>query len=151
MANSRGNRRRFGSVRQLASGRWQIRYPDPVTGLMRPGEQTYPTKTDADVALTLIEADIKRDRWADPDAGRVKLGDFAAACLRDRKLEESTRERYAITLRQYIEPGLGHRSLAEITPARVRSWRSALLENGARAVGGQCLSTAAGHHEHRRG
>ncbi|KJS58479.1 tyrosine-type recombinase/integrase [Streptomyces rubellomurinus] len=131
MANSRGNRRRFGSVRQLASGRWQIRYADPVTGLMRPGEQTYPTKTDADVALTLIEADIKRDRWTDPDAGSVKLNDFAVAWLRDRKLEESTRERYAITLRQYIEPGLGHRSLAEITPARVRSWRSALLENGA--------------------
>ncbi|WP_307806814.1 hypothetical protein [Streptomyces sp. FH025] len=99
MANAKRKRRRFGSVRQLPSGRWQIRYPDPVTGLTRKGEETYPTKTDAEVALTLIEADIKRDKWADPDAGKVKLADFAAAWLRDRKLEESTRERYAITLR----------------------------------------------------
>ena len=37
-------RRRFGSVRQLRSGRWQIRYPDPGTGLLRPGEKTYPTR-----------------------------------------------------------------------------------------------------------
>ncbi|GAA1263576.1 site-specific integrase [Kitasatospora nipponensis] len=130
MANSKGNRRRFGSVRQLRSGRWQIRYPDPVTGLMRPGEETYATKTDADVALTLIEADIKRDRWTDPDAGKLNFGEFATTWLRDRKLEESTRERYAITLRQYIRPGLGHRTLAEITPARVRSWRSGLLTDG---------------------
>ncbi|MDY0814041.1 hypothetical protein [Kitasatospora purpeofusca] len=61
----------------------------------------------------------------------LEVGDFAATWLRDRKLEESTRERYAITLRQYIQPGLGHRTLAEITPVRVRSWRSALLEDGA--------------------
>ncbi|MFF7158634.1 hypothetical protein [Streptomyces sp. NPDC008139] len=60
MANAKGNRRRFGSVRQLRSGRWQIRYPHPDTGLMRPGEKTYPSKTDAEIALSLSEADLTR-------------------------------------------------------------------------------------------
>ncbi|MFD0408509.1 hypothetical protein [Kitasatospora sp. NPDC127116] len=52
MANIEGTRRRFDSARQLPSGRWQIHYPDSVTGLMHKGEVTYPTKTDAEAALT---------------------------------------------------------------------------------------------------
>ncbi|MFF2744951.1 tyrosine-type recombinase/integrase [Kitasatospora sp. NPDC058048] len=131
MANDKGNRRRFGSVRKLPSGRWQIRYPDPVTGLMRPGEETYPTKTDADVVLTLIEADIKRNQWTDPDAGKVKFGDFADEWLKERKLEDTTRERYEGVLRLHIKPTFGSRFLSDITPARVRTWRTRLLEAGA--------------------
>ncbi|MGK4583507.1 tyrosine-type recombinase/integrase [Kitasatospora sp. HPMI-4] len=130
MANSKGRRRRFGSVRRLPSGRWQARYPDPQTGQLRPTKETYETKTDAELALSQIEADISRNQWIDPDAGKVKLCDFADQWLRDRKLEETSRERYAIVLRLQIKPKLGNLSLAEITPARVRSWRSALLEDG---------------------
>ena len=29
MANSKGRRRRFGTIRRLPSGRWQVRYPGP--------------------------------------------------------------------------------------------------------------------------
>ncbi|MFJ8470410.1 tyrosine-type recombinase/integrase [Kitasatospora sp. NPDC094011] len=130
MANNRGNRRRFGSVRKLPSGRFQIRYPDPVTGQMRPGEETYPTKTDAEVALTLIEADITREQWTDPDAGKVKFGDFADEWLKDRKLEETTRERYEGVLRLHIKPALGGKFISEISAARVRTWRTRLLEAG---------------------
>lgn len=77
MANSQGRRRRFGSVRQLKSGRWQVRYRDPNTGQLRSAEQTYATKTDAEVALTVIEADISRGQWSDPDAGKVQFGEYA--------------------------------------------------------------------------
>lgn len=130
MANAKGNRRRFGSVRQLRSGRWQIRYPDPTTGLMRPGERTYDTKTDATVALTLIEADITRGAWTDPDAGNVNFGEYADNWLRDRELAARTRERYEGVIRLHLKPGLGTGTLAVITPAKVRSWRTDLLEAG---------------------
>jgi integrase len=130
MANKKGARRRFGSVRQLRSGRWQIRYPDPITGLMRPGEETYATKTDAELALTLIEADIARDKYVDPDAGKVNFGEFAKTWLRDRKLEETTRQRYANVLHAHILATLGRKTVAEITPARVRAWRTKLLDGG---------------------
>lgn len=93
MANRKGRRRSFGSVRLLASGRWQVRYRDPETGLLRPAENTYETKTDAQVSLTHIEADITRGQWADPDAGAVNFADYATAWLRDRKLADRTRER----------------------------------------------------------
>jgi hypothetical protein len=85
MANSKGNRRRFGSVRKLASGRWQARYRDPLTGQLRAAKETFETKTDADIALTLIEADISRDKWTDPDADKANFGEFATAWLKDRK------------------------------------------------------------------
>ncbi|MFI1519518.1 tyrosine-type recombinase/integrase [Kitasatospora cineracea] len=130
MANSKNNRRRFGSARQLPSGRWQIRYPDPVTGQLRPGEKTYDTKTDAEIALTVLEAAIVEDRWTDPDAGKVKFGEFADKWLKERKLEATTRERYEGVLRLHIKPALGGRFVSEITPARVRSWRTGLLESG---------------------
>jgi hypothetical protein len=45
MANKHGHRR-FGSIRKLPSGRYQIRYPAP-EGRMRTGQETYPRVSDA--------------------------------------------------------------------------------------------------------
>lgn len=42
MANQKGKRRRFGSVRKLPSGRFQARYPGP-DGLLRSAPETFPT------------------------------------------------------------------------------------------------------------
>lgn len=125
----KNNRRRFGSVRQLPSGRWQVRYYDPVTGERRPDEKTYATKTDAEVRLSQLEADISRDVWSDPDAGCVPFGEFAERWLKERKLEETTRERYETVLRLHVLPILGERFISEITAPKVRSWRAGLLES----------------------
>ena len=38
-------------------------------GRLRSTEETYATKTDAEVAPSLIESDITRGQWSDPDAG----------------------------------------------------------------------------------
>ncbi|MFF4821236.1 tyrosine-type recombinase/integrase [Kitasatospora sp. NPDC001309] len=130
MANKKNSRRRFGAVRQLPSGRWQVRYRDPLTGALRPDEKTYATKTDAEVRLSQLEADISRDKWVDPDAGNVNFGKYATQWLKERKLEETTRERYETALRLHIMPTLGPRFIVQITPQRVRTWRTRLLESG---------------------
>ncbi|MFC7841814.1 tyrosine-type recombinase/integrase [Streptomyces sp. NPDC057382] len=130
MANKKGRRRDFGSVRQLPSGRWQVRYRDPETGQLRPAEKTYPTKTDAQVALTHIESDITRGQWSDPDAGAVNFEEYATAWLRDRKLADRTRERNESVMRLHILPTFGAGSVADVTTARVRSWRGKLLAAG---------------------
>lgn len=62
-------RRRFGRVRKLPSGRYQARYPGP-DGLDRPAPDTFATKTDADVWLTMKEAEIRGGDWLDPEAAR---------------------------------------------------------------------------------
>ena len=127
MANNQGKRRRFGSVRQLKSGRWQVRYRDPHTGQLRTAEKTYATKKEAEIVLAQIEADITRGQWADPDAGKVHFGEYAMAWLRDRKLEDRTRERHESVIRLHLLPTFGERSLSSITTAQVRAWRTEWL------------------------
>ncbi|KAB2973265.1 site-specific integrase [Streptomyces sp. SS1-1] len=128
MANNQGRRRRFGSVRQLKSGRWQARYRDPNTGQLRGAEETYATKTDAEVALAHIEADITRGQWNDPDAGKVHFGEYATAWLKDRKLAARSRERHESVIRLHLLPTFGERALSSITTAQVRAWRTKCLE-----------------------
>jgi hypothetical protein len=55
MAN-KPRHRRFG-IRKRASGRYQIRYPGP-DGRMRAGPEAYERKSDAERALSLIEAQM---------------------------------------------------------------------------------------------
>jgi integrase len=134
MANKKGRRRRFGSIRQVPSGRYQVRYRGP-DGLMRPADRTFDTETDANVWLTVTEAEMVRGEWIDPDAGRVPLGDYAAKWIAQRpRLAPRTVALYESLLRLHIEPTLGRLHLAALTPARVRSWRAGLLEAGVGAV-----------------
>jgi integrase len=123
-------RRRFGRVRKLPSGRWQARYPGP-DGIDRPAPSTFRTKTDADVWLANVEADMRRGAWIDPDAGRVPLGEYAATWIAERPgLSPRTVGKYEDLLRLHIAPLLGRLALADVTTARVRSWRQALLDKG---------------------
>jgi integrase len=128
--NKRGSRRRFGSVRQLRSGRWQARYPDPVTGQLRSAERTFPTKRDAEIELSQIESDITRGQWVDPEAGQVNFGEYGAAWLRERDLSPRTFERYEGAWRLHIAPVLGERTVAGITAAQVRRWRQDRIDAG---------------------
>jgi len=88
-------KRRFGRVRKLPSGRWQVRYKGP-DGLDRPAPRTFPTKRDAEVWLTKTEADMLADDWLDPDLGRVVFGDYASAWIDERPgLRPKTVQLYA--------------------------------------------------------
>ncbi len=68
MPNKPG-KRRFGSIRQLPSGRFQIRYSGP-DGKIRLGENTYARERDAEKALSLIEAKMITGDWTDLSAPR---------------------------------------------------------------------------------
>ncbi len=70
MPNAKGRRRKFGSIRRLPSGRYQVRYPGP-DGVVRPADDTFATKGDAENWLTLKEAEILDGDWIDPDAGEI--------------------------------------------------------------------------------
>jgi hypothetical protein len=134
MANKKGRRRRFGSVRQLPSGRYQVRYQGP-DGLLRPADRPFATETDAKVWLTVTEAEMLRGEWIDPDAGRVPLGEYAAEWIAQRpRLAPRTVALYESLLRLHIEPMLGRGHLSSVTPSLVRSWRSDLLDAGVGAV-----------------
>ncbi|MBX6383037.1 MAG: site-specific integrase [Microbispora sp.] len=129
MANKEGHRR-FGNIRKLPSGRFQIRYPGP-DGRIHTGSTTYATKTDADRALTLIEAQTISDEWTDPDRGKILLGDYARTWIKERPgLRPKTIELYTWLLERHIMPSLGKVPVGKLTTALVRSWRTALIDKG---------------------
>ena len=129
MANKAGHRR-FGNVRKLKSGRWQVRYRGP-DGLTRYAPVTYERKRDAELFLTKTEADLARDDWFDPTAGRAKLGPWGRSWLTERRLAKTTLERYEVTFRCYIEPAFGNVPVNEIREADIRRWYSSMLQDGA--------------------
>ncbi|BBA99028.1 putative integrase [Actinacidiphila reveromycinica] len=126
MAGGR-KRRRFGTVRQLASGRYQARYRAP-DGLERRAPTTFDTKTDAEVWLSQIEADLSRGDWTDPYAGAVDFEEYALRWVAERGLAPSTEELYLRLLRLHVLPGFRQWDLDEITAPRVRTWRAERLE-----------------------
>ncbi|MCZ0980235.1 tyrosine-type recombinase/integrase [Streptomyces diastatochromogenes] len=118
--------RRFGAVRQYRSGRWTASYLDP-TGERRRAPETFETKTDAEIWLSQIEADITRNAWRDPDAGAVNFEEYATKWVVERGVAPLTEELYARLLRLHILPTFGGLDLDEITPPRVREWRAERL------------------------
>ena len=127
-------KRRFGRVRRLPSGRWQARYPAP-DGTDRPAADTFSTKTDADIWLTMKEAEIRQGDWIDPDAGTVLVSEYSATWIDERPgLRPKTIRLYRYLLRAHITPHLDHVTIAEVTLARVRRWRKKLLDSGVSEV-----------------
>lgn len=125
-----GKRRDWGRIRQLPSGRWQCRYPAP-DGRLLTAPTTFETRRLAAGWLADKQAEIARDDWIDPDAGKVTLAEYAARWITERTLSETTRERYEGILRNHIEQQIGALAIGDIQPATVRRWRHGRLESGA--------------------
>ena len=127
-------KRRFGRVRQLPSGRWQARYLSP-DSLDRAAPETFATKTDAAVWLTIKEAEIRQGEWTDPEAGKVLVADYGATWIEERPgLRPKTVMIYTGLLRRHIAPHFECVTIAEVTLARVRRWRKKLLDSGVSEV-----------------
>jgi hypothetical protein len=122
-------RRRFGRVRQLASGRWQARYPGP-DGRLRAAPTTFARKSEAERFLSETETDIARGDWFDPHAGRVPLGEYTTRWIEERDLSMRTAELYRGLLRNHIQPWIGHLDLADVVPPAIRRWRRRLRDHG---------------------
>ncbi|MFB6539829.1 tyrosine-type recombinase/integrase [Streptomyces noursei] len=115
--------RRFGAVRQYRSGRWTASYLD-LAGERRRAPETFETKTDAEVWLSQVEADLTRGDWRDPDAGAVNFKEYAVKWVDERGLAPTSDELYRRLLRLHILPTFEEYDLDQITPPRVREWRA---------------------------
>jgi hypothetical protein len=106
---SKRERRVFGSLRRLSSGRWQVRYRD-LSGVMHTGPHTFTSKTDAARYLAMVEADLHRGAWADPKLGRITLAEWAKRWqATTTNLRPTTRDLYAYLLRRLeFPPEAGH-------------------------------------------
>jgi integrase len=120
-------RSNWGSVRQLASGRFQARYR--VAGVEHLAPRTFRTKRDAYAFLATARADLERGTWIDPDAGKVPLAEYARRWLDERpQLRPRTRELYEAQLRRHILPTFGSMALRDLRRPAIRTWYASLLE-----------------------
>lgn len=132
--NTKGRRRRWGSVRKLPSSRYQARYPDP-NGELHNAPYTFPTQTDADVWLVDKEAEIRRNGWHDPNGGKVRLDVYASGWLTDRpELAPRTTADYEYVLRRHVAPYLGAYELGALSAPVIRGWRRQLVDAGVGAA-----------------
>jgi integrase len=115
------SRRRFGAVRKLPSGRWQVRFIGP-TGQHQTAPRTFATKADADRWLSATELDISRGAWLDDAAGSTPFLEYAEQWLDDnRRLGPRSRETHERNLRLHLAP-LAMTPVKSLTPAAVRAW-----------------------------
>lgn len=127
---NRPGHRRFGTIRRLASGRYQVRYRG-VDGRLRPAPDTYPTRRDAERVLTLIESAMIRGEWIEPERGKVTTHDYADAWITQRPgLRPRTVDLYRWLLAKHIDPYLGRFPIGKLTTEIIREWRVALLDSG---------------------
>jgi hypothetical protein len=122
MPNKEGHRR-FGNVRKLPSGRFQARYPG-LDGQTRTAPETFSRKSDAERYLTLIEAQMARREWTDPDRAKVRLDDYAERWIAHRaNLRPRTVQLYSWVLGRHIMPDLGA-VVGRLDPQMIREWRA---------------------------
>ena len=115
-------RRTFGSVRQLASGRWQARYLD-AAGVRHTAPRTFPSKVDATRYLAQVEADLLRGSWADPKLGRVTFGEWVEQWRpTTANLRPGTLVLYDYQLRRFLLPSFGSVPLGRLDTMTVRAW-----------------------------
>lgn len=116
-------RRHFGTVRKVASGKYQARYLGP-DGSRHAGG-TFRTKTEALQFLSETEAERSKGDWRDPRLGRLTFTDwierYRASGAHARK-RPTTRERDDSAIDTHIVPKLGYYRLGALAPIDIQSF-----------------------------
>lgn len=108
-----------GSLRTFYLVRWR----DPA-GKER--SKSYDLKRDADRRKKNIEADLIRDEYIDPEAGKVTFQEYATEWLTAQTFDLVTADRTERRLRLHAFPMLGDKSLRRIKPSTIQAWLAGL-------------------------
>src|SRR5690242_6904904 len=127
------DRRGFGQITKLPSGRFRARYTGPDT-IRHAAPFTFETRGDAEAWLVAERRLVTSgDEWIPPKVRSVRssrhllFGEYAQTWLagrtvRGRPLAERTREHYRKLLDGYILPAFADVPLRSITPDMVDHW-----------------------------
>jgi integrase len=102
---------------------------------MRSAPETFARKGDAERYLILVEAQMMRGEWTDPEGSKIRLSDYAQTWITERAgLRPRTIELYNWLLKRYITPYLGNAMLSKLDTQTIRAWRAKLLAEGVSAT-----------------
>jgi integrase len=125
------SRRQWGSVRSLASGRYQARYLDPDTRRMMAAPQTFATKSGADRWLAARRTELDAGTAIDDQTGKRTLREWWPAYWRSTQSRKPhTRAGYETAWRLRIEPRFGSMPVRRIKPSHVDDWVADVVEQG---------------------
>jgi integrase len=127
-------KRSFGSIEQLPSKRWRVRYTGP-DGAIHKAPHTFGARIDAEAYAIAVRRKIDKDRWDATDDNpkeQATFGAYAARWLANRQvsgrpLKARTRAHYQAILDQHLVPAFGARQLGAIRPKDVRAWYEVTL------------------------
>ena len=128
-------KRSFGNIRKLPSGRYQVRYTGP-DGTYVTGHRTYAARADAEAFLTDRRREIDAEEWTAATVKRraetITFADYATTWLAGRQvagrpIKDRTRQHYQSILDDHLTDSFGHRPIEAITPADVRDWYAKTL------------------------
>ncbi|WP_188108905.1 tyrosine-type recombinase/integrase [Mycolicibacter arupensis] len=128
------DKRSFGSIRKLPSGRYQVRYTGPDGGEHK-APTTFAAKVDAEAWLTDRRREIDRGLWNPADADRpepITFADYSKQWLDNRHvsgrpIKARTREHYKRLLDEHLVPAFGPAYVNSIKAADVRAWYACTL------------------------
>jgi integrase len=130
MPNSKGRKRRFGSIRKTSLGEFQASYLGP-DARRHFAPHRFKREADADRWLAKVEGVIIAGDWTDPERAKITLGDYAENWITERPgLRPRTVELYRWLLRKHVAPHLGGVQLGRLSAAGIRQWRADRLAAG---------------------
>ena len=125
------SRRQWGSIRSLASGRYQARYFDPDTRREVPAPQTFATKGAADRWLAAKRTELDAGTAVDDKAGNRPLREWWPGYWRSTQSRKPhTRLGYETAWRLRIEPRFASMPVRRIRPSHVDYWVAGMIEEG---------------------
>lgn len=128
-------KRGFGSIRKLASGRFQARYTAP-NGAIVTAPNTFAARVHAETWLGERRREIDLNIWTPAAATtkreKITFADYAQQWLESRQvsgrpIKARTKAHYGGMLKRELVPAFGSRPLSAITPADVRAWYAKTL------------------------
>lgn len=130
------SKKRPPGIKELPSGRWQVRYRDP-SGKQR--KQSFTYLEEAKRFHREMHRQMDLGTFADPEKRKRPLSAAAADFLDDAyHVRRSTKIGYEAIIRSYINPYLGHVPVGNITLTKVRSWLAVLTKKFAVSTVAKC-------------
>ena len=122
-------RRAFGTVRKLPSGRFQARYTHPETGVLVSAPSTFATKGDATRFPSVAETDLVRGESLDVSSSKQLFGSYGNERLDSTTdLRPQTIDLYSYVFKSYLHPVLGRKEVGKLDARAIRHWHGILHE-----------------------
>jgi integrase len=126
-----GKRNNFGTVEKRDSGKFRARYTHPRTGERISAPTTYKTIADARLWLNNEQLAIEKGTWQDTRHRKDTVDSYGLAWIAQREIKQDTRDDYLALWHKHVSPFIGNTRLQELTPDKVRLWRSSRIQAGA--------------------